>query len=493
MGDSTPRLGMTADDVAGRIGSGIGVRRDSESLGAMKTTRSSCRNFSAGIALIIFTLLIVTAGELRAGRSARATAAPQDWFKAGTGLGVEKARVAVADFVPGNGGSQPLAQLFTDTVRADLDYSGILDEVSKSFLPLATPGRPEALNPADWTAAPANAQFVAYGTLTASGNTLGVDAWLSDARTAGGPPAIGKRYPGAVTNDDVRRVAHQFADEIVMRLSGGVPGIAMTKIAFVSSRSGTKELWVMDYDGQNQTQLTKTRSIAVAPRWSPDDSRIAYTCLAGTFQICMYSMELGRNVAFARYGGTNSSPSWSPDGMRLAFMSSGVTGAPNIYTADAASGGNLKRITTSGGPDTQPVWNRKTGQQIVFVSGRSGLPQLYIMNADGTNSEKIDLPDMGYVVDPDWSPNGQLLAFTWRRPDGNFDIYAMEIATHQLVQLTRDAGRNEKPSWAPDGRHLVFQTTRTGKWQIWTMLADGTGARQLTTEGQNESPNWSPR
>ncbi len=451
--------------------------------------RSRIVSFVLPGAAILVTLTVTVCWAERL----KASAPPQDWFRAGTGMGVEKARVAVADFVPGNQGSQPLGQLFTDTVRADLEYSGILDEVSKSFLPPADPGRPEALKEADWTAAPANAQFVAYGTLTASGNTLGVDAWLSDVRTPGAPPAIGKRYPGAVTNEDVRRVAHEFADEIVMRLSGGVPGIAMTRIAFTSSRSGTKEIWVMDYDGQNQSQLTHGRTIAVAPRWSPDDSRIAYTCLAGTFQICMYSMELGRTVAFAHYAGTNSSPAWSPDGTRLAFMSSGVGGSPNIYTADGASGANLKRITVSGGPDTQPVWNPKTGQQIAFVSGRGGLPQLYMMNSDGTNLEKIDLQDKGYLVDPDWSPNGQLLAFTWRRPDGNFDIYAMDISTHQLVQLTRDAGRNEKPSWAPDGRHVVFQSTRTGKWQIWSMLADGTEARQLTTEGDNESPNWSPK
>jgi len=422
-------------------------------------------------------------------------AAPQDWFRTGTGLGVEKARVAVADFVTGNAGAEPLSQLFTETVRADLAYSGILDLVSKSFQPSAAPGSPQAIDASQWTAPPASAQFVAYGTLTATGNTLAVAGYLNDVRNPTAPPALGKRYPGAVTNEDVRRLAHQFADDIVMRLSGGVPGIASTRIAFVSDRSGNKEIWLMDYDGQNQTQLTNQRTIAVTPRWSPDASRIAYTCFgeprAPSAQICMYSMELGRKVAFAHFGGTNASPSWSPDGTKLMFMSS-AAGPPNIYQSDA-SGGNLKRMTTSSGPDTSPVWNPKTGQRVVFVSGRGGLPQLYAMNSDGTDSEKLDLPDMGYVVDPDWSPNGQLLAFSWRRPDGNFDIYAMDIASRKLVQLTRDAGRNEKPSWAPDGRHLVFQSARTGKWQIWTMLADGTEARQLTKEGHNESPNWSPK
>jgi TolB protein len=105
---------------------------------------------------------------------------------------------------------------------------------------------------------------------------------------------------------------------------------------------------------------------------------------------------------------------------------------------------------------------------------------------------KIDLPDMGYVVDPTWSPNGQLLVFSWRRPAGNYDLYVMDIATRQLVQLTHDAGRNERPGWAADGRHLVFQSDRTGRREIWTMLADGSGVRQLTRgRGENYSPSWS--
>ena len=120
-------------------------------------------------------------------------------------------------------------------------------------------------------------------------------------------------------------------------------------------------------------------------------------------------------------------------------------------------------------------------------------PVLYLANSDGSDVEKLNLPDMGYVIDPAWSPNGQLLAFSWRRPSGNYDIYAMDIVSRQLVELTRDAGRNERPSWAPDGRHLVFESTRTGTRQIWSMLADGSQAHQLTFEAQNESPSWSSK
>ena len=100
---------------------------------------------------------------------------------------------------------------------------------------------------------------------------------------------------------------------------------------------------------------------------------------------------------------------------------------------------------------------------------------------------------MGFVVDPTWSPNVQLLAFSWSRPTGNYDIYVMDLASHQLVELTKDEGRNERPSWAPDGRHLAFSSTRTGTEEVWTMLADGSQPRELTFHGENESPNWSPK
>ncbi len=419
----------------------------------------------------------------------------QDWFRTGTGLGVEKPRVAVADFAPRSPSSQPLAKIFNDVLRSDLEYSGIIEVVSKSMNPLQMPSVPAELKHAEWSAPPAGAHMLAFGNLTASGNDLVIEAWLSDVRNAQAPPVLSKRYRGEVTDAQIRRFAHQFADEIIARLSGGTPGIASTQIAFVSTRTGNKEIWAMDYDGSNQRPLTTLRTISLTPRWSPDGMRIAFTCygMAGgvtSAQICMYSTETGKPMAFMRYKGTNSSPAWSPDGSKIMFMSS-MHGDPELFTIDV-TGGNLKRITYSAGVDTSPAWNPKTGQQVAFVSDRGGLPQLYIMNADGSNVEKLELQDKGYVIDPAWAPNGQLLAFSWRRPNGNYDLYVMDAATKQIVELTRDAARNERPSWAPDGRHIVFESTRTGSRQIWTMLADGSQPRQLTFDGHNESPNWSP-
>jgi TolB protein len=429
---------------------------------------------------------------------AAAPASAQDWFKTGTGLGVSKARVGVADFAAKDTPSQPLATLFSDVVRTDLDYSGILELVSKSYNPLQSPGTPAEVDYKAWSQAPASAQLLAFGNFSVNANNVEIQAWLNDVRDASLPPVIGKVYRGEATESQVRTFAHQFADEIIGKLSGGLPGIASTQIAFVSNRNGNKEIWAMDYDGENQHELTQLHTISLTPRWSPDASRIAFTCYAQpgnsgvmSAQICVYSTLTNHLISWPRFKGTNSSPSWSPDGTQLMFMSS-MLGNPELFISDA-SGQRPKRLTFSNGANTSPSWNPKTGQQVAFVSDRGGIPQLYTMNSDGSSQAKVDLPDMGYVIDPAWSPNGQLLAFSWRRPNGNYDLYVMEIVTRQLVELTRDVGRNERPSWASDGRHLVFESTRTGTRQIWSMLADGTQARQLTQKGQNESPNWSPK
>jgi TolB protein len=424
------------------------------------------------------------------------SASAQDWFKTGTGLGVSKARLAVPEFAVRAPAPQPLEKTFHDVLWSDLEYCGILDLVSPSFYPPQMPSQPSELKFADWANAPSNAYMVAYGNLSVEGSNLAVAGFLSDVHNPSAPVALQKIYRGAATDADARRLAHQFADDIVSRLSGGLPGIAQTQIAYVSTKAGNKEIWGMDYDGSNQHQLTHLKSISLTPRWSPDATKIAFTCYVPfrgitSPQICIYSAASDRLISFPRYRGSNSSPAWSPDGSEIAFMSS-QNGDPEIYVTDAG-GGNLRRITFSAGVNTSPAWNPKTGKQIAFVSDRGGDPVLYLANSDGSSVQKLELPDMGYSVDPSWSPNGQLLAFCWRRPSGNFDIYVMDVISHQLVELTRDAGRNERPSWAPDGRHIVFESTRNGQRQIWSMLADGSEPRQLTYSGQNESPNWSPR
>jgi TolB protein len=421
--------------------------------------------------------------------------AQTDWIKTGTGLGVEKVRLAAADFKPGAADPQTgnLNKTFNDTLWNDLDNAGIFDMVSKSFYPLQTPGAPQDVKGDAWANEPPKAGMLAFGNLDASQQDIIVQGWLVDVKNPTTPPILAKQYRDKATEDSARSIAHKFANEIILRLGGGINGIAESRIVFISTRSGHKEVWTMDYDGNNQKPVTSLGSIALSPRISPDNSRVAFTSFAhGGPEIAMYSLELGRAVTFPRFGGTNLSPAWSSDGSKIAFSSS-RNGDPEIYIMDA-DGRNLRRVTAFKGPDVSPVWNPKTNAQIAWVSGRSGLPQIYSMDSDGTNVQRVT--DQGYAVSPSWSPNGQFLAFSWIRhygpgAPGNQDIYVMDIASKQFVQLTHDSGRNDFPSWSPDGRHLVFQSDRKGRWQLWTMLADGTQQKQVTSSGENTQPNWS--
>ena len=423
------------------------------------------------------------------------TSLAQDWVRTGSGLGVEKVRLAVPDFKPSTGDPQndALLKTFNDTFWNDLDNSGVVELVSKSFYPLQVPGQPTEITFPAWNAPPPNAAMLAFGNLGVAGGKVTVQGWLYDVKNTASPQVLGKQYSDVATDDAARVIAHKFADEIIFRLGGGIPGIAESTIYFVSDRSGHKEIWAMDYDGSHQRQLTHQNSISLSPRISPDGSRLAFSSLTKTgWDILMFSVDLNRLVSFPHLGGTTLSPAWSPDGAKLA-LSSSRGGNSEIYVCDA-SGGSLHRMTTSKGPDVSPAWNRKTGAQIAFVSGSTGLPQVYTMESDGTNQQRMT--DQGYAVSPNWSPNGQFLALAWIRKygpgePGSSDIYLMDIASKQWVQLTHDGGRNDFPSWSPDGRHIVFQSSRSGKEEIWMMLADGTKLHQLSFTGRNSQPNWS--
>ncbi len=422
-------------------------------------------------------------------------ATAQDWVHTGTNLGAQKIRLAAADFkMVGNDAALSNAQqTFNQVLYSDLTNAGIFDMVSKSLAPPAMPGSPQEINLSQWGSAPANAAMVAFGAIKVQDNHVIVDGWLFDAKNTQSPQVLGLQYSEASTPDTARHIAHEFADAIIARLGGGINGIAESKIFYISDRSGNKEVWEMDYDGANQHQITHISSICLSPRISPDGTRLAFDELntrGGNIRI--YSMSLHRMLNFPIHNGTDYSPAWAPDGNSLAFSSS-RSGDPEIWVS-SASGFGLRRVTAYRGPDVSPVWNPKTGSQIAWISGRTGLPQLYTMESDGTNVQR--LTDGGYATSPAWSPNGQFLAFAWQRnygpgAPGGQDIYVMDIASHRWIQLTHEIGNTDFPTWSPDGRHIVFQRTLHGRSQIWTMLADGTGQKALTTVGNCGMPNWS--
>jgi TolB protein len=245
---------------------------------------------------------------------------------------MEKVRLAVPNFKPSTADPKnaELLNVFDGTLWNDLDNAGIFDMVSKSFYPLAVPGTPTEVQFASWSALPPNAAMLAFGNLGVTGGNVTVQGWLYDVKNTASPQVLGKQYQDSATTDAARLIAHKFADEIIFRLGGGIPGIAESQIYFVSSRTGHKEIWVMDYDGANQRQITHLNSISLSPRISPDGSRLAFSSMTKSgWEILMYSTDLNRLVSFPRFCGTNLSPAWSSDGTKLAFSSS-RSGDPEI-------------------------------------------------------------------------------------------------------------------------------------------------------------------
>jgi TolB protein len=430
------------------------------------------------------------------------SAGGQDNIFTGTNSGATTIRIAVADFKPLAADPQSAAfkQTFDATFYADLANAGIFDIVSKSLLPPANPGSPAEMQLQSYATAPASAAFVTFGSLGVVNGKLVVNGYLYDAKNTQYPQVLAKQYSQDATDDSARQVAHRFADEIIFRLGGGTPGIAETTVYFVKISAGNKEIWAMDYDGANQRPITHLGGISISPRVSPDNSRLAFATLGKYgFQLKMYSLLLGRYVNFPAGSGSSASPAWSPNGNELAYAAA-PDGQFNIWIADS-NGALARKVTSLRGGSISPVYNPKTSAQIAFISAVTGLPQLYIMNADGSGVQR--LTDGGYASSPSWSPNGQLIAFSWERKygpgaPGGRDIY--EIPTtpgpdgaYHWVQLTWDGGLCDFPSWSPDGRHIVYANSVDGRpehMRIWSMLADHTGKHPLTGPGA-DMPNWS--
>ncbi|HET9941794.1 MAG TPA: translocation protein TolB, partial [Terriglobia bacterium] len=280
-------------------------------------------------------------------------------------------RLALPEFrfaTPGPRSDQ-LAKVFNETLRRDLDFSGNLEIVSPSFYPLGTFALPADIKAEDWTRAGVEAHYVAYGSLSLNGTRFTVAGRLRDLGTQREP--VASNFPGFNDQDESARLAaHNFADRILEQLGFG-RGISRTQIAFVSDRGGNKEIYVMDYDGENEHKLTAHGTIAIAPRWSPVDNRIVYAVWrASGPQIAITSASSERFTFAQATDVANNAPSWSPDGKSIVYSSQRDRDS-EIYSADA-DGQNSRRLTNSRGIDVSPTFNPATGRRIVFVSSRSG-------------------------------------------------------------------------------------------------------------------------
>jgi len=275
---------------------------------------------------------------------------------------------------------------------------------------------------------------------------------------------LGKRYKGGMV--DQRKMIRRFCSELIYLLTGDM-GIFNSKIAFVSTSSGHKEIYICDFDGYNPKRLTNHKNITLSPAWSSDGNWLAYTSYAkGKPDLYIKHLTENRSSVIAKEG-INISPAWVPG----EFM--------------------IKRLTNKRGIDVSPTWS-PDGKKMAFVSKRAGSPQIYIKDIDSGRVNRLTF-EGHYNTQPSWSPKGDKIAYSGMK-QGLGDIHVIGTDGQNPTQLTHNEGNNESASWSPDGSLIVFTSTREGLSRIYVMTAFGTDQRRLVAiSGKQTEPHWSPR
>jgi TolB protein len=408
-----------------------------------------------------------------------------DVFLNVTGGGSRKLNIAIPEFTVVSGAdSTGLGKLLATTTGSDLTFTNLFSVVSAT-------GTIPANNPAalkqSWTDfAAVGAHAGVHGLLALRGDRAEGEMRLYDLTTTEQRLIASKKFE--VATAQARRLAHKVADEIVLQFTGEV-GVADTKIAYVLGPRGAKEIQMADYDGNGVMPVTRNGSINLMPMWSPDARSLAFTSFMKGYPDLYRAFPFERRPeqTLAAFVGINSSPSWSPDGRNVA-MTLSKDGNPEVYVLALASG-NMRRLTRHAGIDTEPTWS-PTGQQIAFISDRTGTPNVWVMDAEGANVRQ--LTSGGFHTQPRWSPKGDAIVYTVRQ--GTHNLWAINPDGSNPRRLTTGPADNQGATWAPNGRHIAFQSNRTGRWQIFTMLADGSEQNPMTgNASEATSPSWSPR
>ena len=424
---------------------------------------------------------------------------PSDVGVVVTGEGGAPPRLALPDFIALSPDSETvaIAKTITQVLWDDLNF-----EHEFAFIPrdvYATIPRATSFNdvPFDrWREL--NADGVIVGTVQKTSNGITVDVRLYNVRSK--RAAFGKEYTGSAGNP--RIYAHKASDEI-HETQRALKGVAQTKLTFVSDRDGesmkgpteqrnVKEIYISDYDGERQQRVTIQKNLNVAPRWSPNGRSIAYTSWKrGNANIFISNIYDATMEELTRGNEDSWLAAWSPDGRQLCFASPREgKGHTNLYVVNR-DGTGLRKLTNHQSINTSPTWS-PSGTQIAFISDRTGSQKIYTISADGLGRESLITPSETFADRPSWSPAPyNEIAFSARTsPVGN-DIKVIDMATREVRQLTFGEGDNESPSYAPNGRHIAFWSTRSGKKQIFTISRTGRDLKQITRNGNNEQPDWS--
>ena len=413
--------------------------------------------------------------------SARATAQQQDTTR-GVRIGLTYqpgTKPGVVVFPVSGPGGDSLQVI----VARDLDYGDRIDVIGGDAV-METARQQAAKNTIDYTIWK-SLSAAAVVQVSVLGSTAHVNVYDVAAKKVAATHDV--PVTGAPYSEDWRMSVHAISDRIEQWITG-VHGIADTRILYVRGN----RIYVIDSDGYGEHPVSEPGTV-LAPAWSPDGHTIAFSELVrGGWNVVIRDLATGRErYVTSTPGGLNTTPAFSPDGQWLCYAHAADNGT-DLYMVSASGTGAARRVTVGRGTDNISPTFSPDGARLAFTSGRAGHPEVYTSDADGSNVALLtpfNFGDQNYRSNPDWSPDGLLIAFQ-SQLDGRFQIMTITLRDQTVKQLTSE-GINEDPTWAPDGRHLAFTSSRTGVKEIFVLDAESGRARQLTHDPGARLAAWS--